>query len=107
MKTTCCPQYTIRCDVTGFQMNNSHKKVLKKFRNYLAKDVSPKKLQKLFPNESEEPSPSCESNVASKLEEADCSAKNSSKFHTNTTHQIPLHSCHILILRKLTIIHYP
>nr|CAG4650975.1 EOG090X06AF [Simocephalus serrulatus] len=77
MKTTCCPQYTIRCDVTGFQMNNSHKKVLKKFRNYLAKDVSPKKLKKLFPNESEEPSPSCESNVASKLEEADCSAKNS------------------------------
>ena len=38
MHTTCCPQYTIRCHASEFQLNNSHKKVLKKFRNFLTKE---------------------------------------------------------------------
>ncbi len=38
MNTTCCPQYTIRCNAMDFQLNNSHKKVLKKFRNFLSKE---------------------------------------------------------------------
>lgn len=81
MKITCCPQYTIRCDATAFQMNNSHKKVLKKFRNYLAKGDSSKMLKNPSQNEHGESSKSCESSVGVKLEEsADCSAKNSSKF---------------------------
>ncbi|XP_071448543.1 arginyl-tRNA--protein transferase 1 isoform X2 [Hetaerina americana] len=35
MKQTCCPSYTIRCDVGDLQMSKSQKKVLKKFYNYL------------------------------------------------------------------------
>ncbi len=35
MDRTCCPQYTIRCDVGQFQPTRSHKKVLKKFRNFI------------------------------------------------------------------------
>lgn len=36
MHSTCCPQYTIRCNGADFQLNHSHKKVLKKFRSFLA-----------------------------------------------------------------------
>ena len=35
MKETCCPLYTIRCDATNFQLNHSHKKVLKKVQKFL------------------------------------------------------------------------
>jgi len=35
MNETCCPQYTIRCDVTGFKLSKSQKKVLKKMTKYL------------------------------------------------------------------------
>ncbi len=35
MDRTCCPQYTIRCDVAEFAMSRSHKRVLKRFRNYV------------------------------------------------------------------------
>lgn len=38
MKVTCCPQYTIRCNAKDFQMNPSHKKVLKKVRNFLSRE---------------------------------------------------------------------
>nr|CAG4634786.1 EOG090X06AF [Alona affinis] len=35
MKETCCPLYTIRCDAANFQLNHSHKKVLKKVNKFL------------------------------------------------------------------------
>ena len=38
MKVTCCPQYTIRCNAKDFQMNPSHKKVMKKVRNFLSRE---------------------------------------------------------------------
>ena len=41
MNETCCPPYTIRCNATDFQLNNSHKKVLKKMRNFLTNGTSP------------------------------------------------------------------
>nr|CAG4641695.1 EOG090X06AF [Eurycercus lamellatus] len=39
MNVTCCPMYTIRCDAVNFQLNRSHKKVLKKVHNFLLKGV--------------------------------------------------------------------
>lgn len=39
MKLTCCPQYTIRCSTNNFRMSHSHKKILKKMRNFLSKDA--------------------------------------------------------------------
>lgn len=39
MKLTCCPQYTIRCSTNNFRMSHSHKKMLKKMRNFLSKDA--------------------------------------------------------------------
>ncbi len=35
MHRTCCPQYTIRCDVGEFRPTRSHKKVIKKFRHFV------------------------------------------------------------------------
>lgn len=35
MDKTCCPQYTIKCDATQFQLTKSQKKVLRKFRNFI------------------------------------------------------------------------
>ena len=35
MDRTCCPQYTIKCDATAFNLTKSQKKVLKKFRNFV------------------------------------------------------------------------
>ncbi|XP_066139751.1 arginyl-tRNA--protein transferase 1 isoform X1 [Euwallacea fornicatus] len=35
MNKTCCPQYTIRCDATNFKLNNSHKRIIKKFNKFL------------------------------------------------------------------------
>nr|CAG4643207.1 EOG090X06AF [Ilyocryptus agilis] len=43
MNTTCCPMYTIRCDATQFQLNRSHKKVLKKVNNFLLKGTGSNK----------------------------------------------------------------
>jgi len=37
MKQTCCPMYPIRCKATEFQLNRSHKKVIKKMNNFLSK----------------------------------------------------------------------
>ncbi|XP_074643511.1 arginyl-tRNA--protein transferase 1-like isoform X2 [Tubulanus polymorphus] len=34
MDRTCCPHYTIRCEVLNFKPNKSHKKLLKKNNNY-------------------------------------------------------------------------
>ncbi|XP_005097396.1 arginyl-tRNA--protein transferase 1 isoform X1 [Aplysia californica] len=39
MKLTCCPQYTIRCDTSGFKLNKSHKKVIKKVNRFLITGV--------------------------------------------------------------------
>ena len=41
MDKTCCPQYTIKCDATQFQMTKSQKKVMKKFRNFIMKGEDP------------------------------------------------------------------
>jgi len=41
MDKTCCPQYTIKCDATTFQLTKSQKKVLKKFRNFVMKGENP------------------------------------------------------------------
>ncbi|XP_066246856.1 arginyl-tRNA--protein transferase 1 isoform X2 [Euwallacea similis] len=35
MDKTCCPQYTIRCNATKFKLNNSHKRIIKKFNKFL------------------------------------------------------------------------
>ncbi|KYO40462.1 arginyl-tRNA--protein transferase 1 isoform X4 [Alligator mississippiensis] len=41
MNETCCPQYTIRCQVLHFQPSRSHKKAVKKVLKFLSKgDVS-------------------------------------------------------------------
>lgn len=39
MHETCCPQYTIRCHPQNFKPTKSHRKSLKKFRNYLLNDA--------------------------------------------------------------------
>jgi arginine-tRNA-protein transferase len=35
MDRTCCPQYTIRCQVDQFRPSRSHKKVIKRFRSFV------------------------------------------------------------------------
>lgn len=35
MDETCCPQYTIKCDITQFKLSKSQKKVLKRLKKYL------------------------------------------------------------------------
>lgn len=44
MESTCCPQYTIKCEILDFQMSKSQKKVIKKVNRYLAAGL-PKKEQ--------------------------------------------------------------
>ena len=41
MNRTCCPLYTIKCDVMHFKPTKSQKKVVKKFVNYILNDVKP------------------------------------------------------------------
>lgn len=41
MDVTCCPQYAIRCEVSNFKLNKSHKKVMKRVNKYLNSDVKP------------------------------------------------------------------
>ncbi|KAG5873214.1 hypothetical protein JTB14_005669 [Gonioctena quinquepunctata] len=38
MDETCCPQYTIKCDVSNFSLSKSQKKVIKKFNTFLKDD---------------------------------------------------------------------
>ena len=38
MDKTCCPQYTIRCDVNQFQPSKSQRKVIKKVQNYILRE---------------------------------------------------------------------
>jgi len=50
MKETCCPQYTIRCSAIDFQLGGgggkkSHRKSLKKFRNFVVKDAGSQRKQ--------------------------------------------------------------
>merc|ERR1719398_310374 len=35
MEETCCPLYTIRCDVTTFQPSKSQRKVIRKVQNFV------------------------------------------------------------------------
>lgn len=35
MHETCCPQYTIRCDISNVKLSKSQKKVIKRFNRYL------------------------------------------------------------------------
>ena len=43
MNKTCCPQYPIRCNVTEFVPRKSHKKIMKRFRNYIVNDAGSQK----------------------------------------------------------------
>ena len=43
MNMTCCPQYTIRCEVLNFKMKKSQKKTLKKVNRYLIHGIKPEK----------------------------------------------------------------
>ncbi|KAG8228892.1 hypothetical protein J437_LFUL007629 [Ladona fulva] len=36
-KKTCCPMYTIRCEISSFHLSKSHKKVLRNMNKYLLK----------------------------------------------------------------------
>lgn len=53
MTKTCCPQYTIRCMAGVFKPSRSHKKALKKFRQYVlngGKNGSDEKAEQEAPN---------------------------------------------------------
>jgi arginine-tRNA-protein transferase len=41
-KDTCCPAYTIRCDVDDFKLNKSHKKILKRMNKFLKDGIKEK-----------------------------------------------------------------
>nr|CAH7763150.1 unnamed protein product [Callosobruchus chinensis] len=43
MDETCCPQYTIKCDVQHFSLSKSQKKVIKKFNKYVQDGILNKK----------------------------------------------------------------
>lgn len=49
MNKTCCPQYTIRSDSLLFQPTKSHKRVIKRFRNYIIKGAEKKEVFTLPP----------------------------------------------------------
>ncbi|XP_066917674.1 arginyl-tRNA--protein transferase 1-like isoform X1 [Clytia hemisphaerica] len=46
MDRTCCPQYTIRLDVTNAKLRKSQKKVIKNFNKYLTTGIRPKQPSK-------------------------------------------------------------
>eukprot|EP00916_Digyalum_oweni_P017993 GHVL01030044.1.p1 GENE.GHVL01030044.1~~GHVL01030044.1.p1 ORF type:complete len:194 (-),score=16.30 GHVL01030044.1:149-730(-) len=41
MNMTCCPQYTIRCDVPNFKLSKSQKKIIKRVNRYLITGQKP------------------------------------------------------------------
>lgn len=43
MSKTCCPQYTIRCNMLDFHLSPSQKKVIKKVNKYLSYGILPGK----------------------------------------------------------------
>ena len=45
LKRACCPMYTIRSNALEFKPSKSHKKIMKKFRNYIEKDAGGDKLK--------------------------------------------------------------
>ena len=47
MNKTCCPQYPIRCNVKEFNPRKSHKKIMKRFRNYIVNDAGAQKKRNL------------------------------------------------------------
>ena len=49
MNKTCCPQYPIRCDVSNFHLRKSHKKVIKRFRNFIIKDIGSNRKRHIPP----------------------------------------------------------
>jgi len=59
MKKTCCPLYPIRCKATEFQLNRSHKKIIKKVNAFLNKkeekikksESQPKNLEEFLEND--------------------------------------------------------
>lgn len=44
-KNTCCPMYTIKCDAINFQLNKSHKKILKRMNKFLRDGIKEKDQQ--------------------------------------------------------------
>ena len=55
MNMTCCPQYTIRCEVLDFKLRKSHKKVLKKVNKYLIQGIKPSKHEEELDEELPQP----------------------------------------------------
>ncbi|EFX78786.1 hypothetical protein DAPPUDRAFT_188369 [Daphnia pulex] len=87
MKDTCCPQYTIRCNAKDFQMNPSHKKVLKKVRNYLSKETN-------FNTKPEK---------SSKTDHNDCASESLTMIRSHEQHHAsPPNKSEVPILSKLS-----
>lgn len=60
-RDTCCPMYTIKCDATNFQLNKSHKKILKRMNKFLRDGIKDHGQQhESMASESHEPKPSKE-----------------------------------------------
>lgn len=58
---TCCPMYTIKCDVMNFKLNKSHKKILKRMNKFLRdgiKDNNREREHDSRVTEDQEPKPS-------------------------------------------------
>jgi len=51
MTETCCPQYTIRCSANEFKPTKKHKKVLKRFRNFIVSDAGSGRKRELVAEE--------------------------------------------------------
>jgi arginine-tRNA-protein transferase len=46
MARTCCPQYTIRLDSTGFKPDKKHRQVINRFNRYLSTGEKPGEAEK-------------------------------------------------------------
>jgi arginyl-tRNA---protein transferase len=51
MQSTCCPQYTIKCDAVNFKLNKSHKKILKRMTKFLQDGVKDKTTGDTYSND--------------------------------------------------------
>lgn len=58
-RDTCCPMYTIKCDAINFQLNKSHKKILKRMTKFLRDGIKgDHQHHETGVSESHEPKPS-------------------------------------------------
>ena len=82
MKKTCCPQYTIKCDVMKNAITRGQKKTLKRFYNYIQNDVNPK--VKSNPVESKDKGDSKNSDVCVRPKKPDFDSNLASNGSKNT-----------------------